>query len=433
MHRISIDPIILIGEDRVIWSKIIATEGSRSRYLSKHHKRPTRILCLCRKDGGGVEMGVSLRQGTYFLRAAHPGDGIRHRIGCPFHQDGTNRSDGTEARPVVTHEGGKTVLNLDLPAYMVDASSSSRETSQVSKSTGPSKTRKTGRLRTILDWLWNDAEINFWSPNFEGRRSYYWLKQRLDKSLADLSINGRGNQPLLVIPPYNQDHKENFLSAIKSFDDALTPVGGKHPVGVLMGMIKEVRPVGRGFAVLLKHSAREYHWLSANQWLMLNKSWFGRLNKNPEQGFDPGERDFFVAIAVTRNQKRDQPGNYWSKVEDFAAIEIADTKTWLPVDSGHERKLALNMVEQGRTFIKPMAIGENADLLPDFILEDTPEKHVIEVLGLMNNPDYVKRVEQKRAMYLKMKQPVIWWIPGGAEDMPDLPSAISQGASPQIW
>lgn len=421
MQRNSIDPIIIIGDAKVRWSTIVATEGSRFRYLAKHHKRQTKILCQCRVDGGGIEMGVSLRQGTYFLRAAHPGDGIRHKIGCPFHQDGTGRSDGTDAIPVVRHEGEKTILNLDLPAFLVDASASNRETNPKSSKNGPSKPRKVGKLRTLLDWLWSDAEINYWSPNFEGKRNYRWLKYRLDKSLSSLSINGRKSQPMLVIPPYDPNRKEEFIAPIKAFDEALKPWNGKYPVGVLMGLIKEVKPAGRGFTVLLKHAAREYHWLSTEQWMMLNKSWFGRLNKNPEQGFDPGERDFFVAIVVTRKPKRDQPGKYWSKIEEFAAIEITDTKTWIPVDSGHERKLALYMIEQGRSFIKPMAISEDGDVLPDFILEDTPEKHVIEVLGLMNDQEYIKRVEQKRAMYLKMNQPVIWWIPGGAQELPDLP------------
>lgn len=366
-------------------------------------------------------MGVSLRQGTYFLRAAHPGDGIRHKVGCPFHQDGSGRSDGTEASPVVTQDGQKTILNLDIPAYLADPSASDRETNSTSTRNGPAKLRKVGKLRTLLDWLWNDADLNFWSPKFEGKRNYRWLKYRLDKSISSLSINGRNNQQMLVIPPYDPSRMEEFLAPIKAFDDALKPSNGKYPVGVLLGLLKEVKPAGRGFTVLLKHNAKEFHWLSTEQWEGINKSWFSRWNKSPAEGFDPGNMDFFLALTVTRKQKRDQPGNYWSKVEDFATLPIADSKTWIPVDSGHERKLALAMVEQGRTFIKPMAIGEQTDVLPDFILEDTPEKHVIEVLGLMNIPEYVKHVEQKRAMYLKMKQPVIWWIPGGAQDLPALP------------
>jgi hypothetical protein len=371
-------------------------------------------------------MGVSLRQGTYFLRAAHPGDGIRHKLGCPFHQDGTSTSDGSDARPVVGHNGDKTILNLDLPAYLMDDSTSNRETTPHLGSNGASKPRKVGKLRTLLDWLWSESEINYWSPNFAGRRNYHWLKFRLDKSLSTMSINGRSSQPILVVPPYDPNKRDEFLAPIKAFEDELKPSGGKYPVGIIMGVLKEVKPVGNGFVVLLKHNAREFHWLRADQWERINNSWFGRQNQTPDQGYDPGEKEFFIAMTITRKEKRGQPGVYWSKVEDFASLPLADTRTWIPVDSGHERKLALAMVEQGRSFIKPIAIGAAPDTLPDFILEDTAEKHVIEVLGLMNDPEYVKRVNEKRAIYVKQKQPVIWWIPGAAHDLPDLPSVTSR-------
>lgn len=366
-------------------------------------------------------MGVSLRQGVYFLRAAHPGDGIRHKIGCPYHQDGSAGANGPDARPVVGHDGEKTILNLDLPAYLMDDSTSSRDATPKPNANGQSKPRKVGKLRTLLDWLWSESEINYWSPNFDGKRNYRWLKYRLDKALSTMSINGRSSQAILVVPPYDPKRMDEFLAPIKAFDDALTPSGGKYPVGILMGALKEVKPAGRGFTVLLKHNARDFHWLSADQWERINHSWFGRWNKNPEQGFDPGDKDFFIAMTITRKEKRGQPGVFWSKVEDFAALSLADTRTWIPVDSGHERTLALALVEQGRAFIKPISIGAAPDTLPDFILEDTTEKHVIEVLGLMNDPEYVKRVNEKRHIYVKQKQPVIWWIPGGAQDLPDLP------------
>jgi hypothetical protein len=127
----------------------------------------------------------------------------------------------------------------------------------------------------------------------------------------------------------------------------------------------------------------------------------------------------FVLLRVERVEGKRGP---WIAIRDMAALQLADTTSWVPVDSDLERRLALHLVSEKRQFRKPLAVEYNDDdLVPDFILEDRADRMHLEVLGRMTDPEYRAHAEDKRRRYKQDSQEVWWWDVSTTSVIPALP------------
>ncbi len=80
---------------------------------------------------------------------------------------------------------------------------------------------------------------------------------------------------------------------------------------------------------------------------------------------------------------------------------ILTESCFLPIDSNYERNFAKRAIyhllksDKGGPvkFVKPLdgVVHNDRYLLPDFLLEVGREKHLIEIMGMLNNPEYVSR------------------------------------------
>jgi hypothetical protein len=97
---------------------------------------------------------------------------------------------------------------------------------------------------------------------------------------------------------------------------------------------------------------------------------------------------------------------------------IACTDTFVPIDSLYEMTLADQLVAAQRSFIKPLRADNNADF-PDFILEDTKPRTVMEVFG-RDDPDYRLRADTKK------KRSIWFWDATTQRTPPQLPPPTPQ-------
>jgi len=85
------------------------------------------------------------------------------------------------------------------------------------------------------------------------------------------------------------------------------------------------------------------------------------------------------------------------------------TADWIPVDSGYEAAVAVQLVADGRRFEKPLRFDSGNDAtFPDFWLKDRASPVPLEVWG-MTDSEYLGRKEAKAAHYDQTYGAGTWW------------------------
>jgi hypothetical protein len=409
--------------------------ASRKLYLERYHGNAGDILCMCRHEG--VPMGVGRRQvpvTVYYFYPLHRSDPARHALGCPHHAPEQTTADVAKAVPVIQVEDGKIRVNLASPLYRGQPAVG-RGAGEDVKEDEPRDTRKApprGRLLTLLEVLWSEAELNMWSPWFEGKRHYNVVAYRLKQAAADIQVRQRDLLPLLHIPPkYTPDQEKARQQEREAFLEALREKDGKSYYGYVLGLFRDVVP-GKAEAVGIRISQSPLRlWMPKTAWHRAVHRWFH--DDQPQQH----------AAVMFRVSRRDGKQRPWLAVEDMAVMPLSDDTSYIPVASEYERRLVKKLVAESRRFRKPLSYEAATDeLLPDLILEDRQDRLYLEVLGRMTDPEYRARVVEKRARYEQMKQPVWWWDTESEPEIPPLPApdrmvsrvsslTVSQNTAPQ--
>jgi predicted nuclease of restriction endonuclease-like RecB superfamily len=102
------------------------------------------------------------------------------------------------------------------------------------------------------------------------------------------------------------------------------------------------------------------------------------------------------------------------------------SRHYIPADSSHEMQMAEALVDAGRTFTKPLRYDDEAEF-PDFRLQDQESECVVEVWGMMGNPDYEARKAEKIKSYKSRGVQVIEW--DTRRPMPNLSRLARRGAT----
>jgi hypothetical protein len=92
-----------------------------------------------------------------------------------------------------------------------------------------------------------------------------------------------------------------------------------------------------------------------------------------------------------------------------SAAVMATASAWIPVDSAYEAVVANKLIGEERSFEKPLRFdAEDNEVLPDFILTDTPSDCPLEVFG-MATQEYRERMAIKMARYDELYGAGGWW------------------------
>lgn len=415
----------------------VATQdrASRARWLGPYHGTDGVVRCLCRRDDP-IPMGVGCRtapQETYYLYPLHRTDPVRHAWGCPHRVSGSGTGLGS-AKPVVELKNGRINVNLETPLRRgtVRDDDEDAESKKQEKPDGTGRDRSAsarGKLLTLLQVLWSEAELNVWRPGFAGRRSYGVIRERLLEAADAIAVKGQALGPRLWVPaPYRPEREAERDAAMQGWLARLQPnAKGQRWYGLVVGLLRGIHaPRPGSIAVEVAHW-RWRLWVPAERWPSWARRW--ALDRYREDGGDtaePSEPAMLIAL-VLREEGRKGP---WLAVRELAVMPIADTDCWIPVDSGHERRLVQHLVNEGRRFWKPFAVeidqeqarGEG-ELVPDVVLEDRADRLHLEVLGMMSDPAYAAHWVEKARRYAAREQAVWTWDPAQQPALPVIPAA----------
>ncbi|KPF82187.1 hypothetical protein IP70_22170 [alpha proteobacterium AAP38] len=427
------DGQVFSGSDRKMKS------AAYTAAMVEHHGRAKgegAVFCLCQgADVTDTKLYISRREkgGTYHL-GRYPNTGPAHATDCEFWElpRETSGLDGYDISVVQTLDDGTLKVKLRRPLRQ------NLQPNEAPATPPPTGTPATGRrsqtamtTRGALDLLWQTADLNHWRPGMAGKRHsgvvHYHLvlaarKVKASRDLIDdVAVFGFSDMP----KPHYADMARRNARVLDSRHAESTPK--ERRLILVIGTISGVKETVTGYRIVVDGFAHQRLNLEVSLKLLdgLSRMFpvFGRLRAG---SLFPGER----AVGLFHARIEERPRDGWTRLEADAGAVMAISEQWIPVESSYELTMAQFLVEQQRSFVKPLRYDATEDVLfPDFLLTDCgPPLLPVEVWG-RDDADYEARrlvkIEQYKELY--PDAPLYEWDATRDDKPPALPPKRSRG------
>lgn len=381
--------------------------------LKKLHLRggKPRPKCLCKNEP--VDICVCSGGKNYFLRKM-PTTGEQHHPSCFFYSAPelfSGLKAYTSEAITITDEKISISANITIKKQ-------STNTEIVDSVT---RIRKKGEIHDrqnrvtimgIASVLWEQSGVYSWEPYFKERKwsvAYSKLKEIIDNTIVNrvkLSTN------FYLVGWWYKDNKidyKNFLAnliKIKKY-------------GFVLGEVKKIYQSKYNYAVELKDLPSSSLYFATNVYENMTESYPNEIRAIENNNEALRDKVFGLFYIESKGKS----------ATIHQAILFRTNKYFIPVSSSYELRLADYLIEQNRSFNKPMRYdaGKNT-FFPDFILKDTGEQvYYCEVWGMTNNPDYTERMNKKIEYYNETDSLLWQWDAVHENEIPELPKSKSIG------
>ncbi|ABX19255.1 MULTISPECIES: DUF1173 family protein [Burkholderia cepacia complex] len=363
------------------------------RQLERAKLNPGYAQCLCRGTAAPLRLQIR-RYGSLLHLAGWPDEGPLHdRQSCSFHKDPNEAGSETgRTLPGVVTTAVGLLAKLDVALTQRTINTVSRGTRQAG---APTSSRRSTPLLGFLQALWLVAGLNRWSAT-DRVRNWGVCNARILAGLGDAMINGEPAEKILHVMRRFQEADRVAINS--EFDAFLGRVGqrnGTNHRGLVVGEISEIGTTPYGRSITLRQSAKRYY--CSNDLIDLAEKRYAHALRAL------GDRAARVAaiLVIERTAK----GHH--VIVDFAAMLCSST--YVACDSIHEVAMANRLVAEGRSFDKPIRLDTGGDMLPDFVLTDTPAPTHVEVYGMNGMATYEARKREKQRLRLSRGIPAVEW------------------------
>lgn len=377
-------------------------------------ERRLRPRCLCRqdRDGQGIEMYVArLMDGCIVKRM--PKTGIQHATTClsyvpPSDISGLGSLLGTAI--VEDPTTGKTTLKIDFPVSKLPGRTA-QHPSDSSRNSVAANGHRLG-LGDLLHYLWDQAELTHWRPEFSGRRTWGTVRKHLMQAAENKFIHRQALLGSLYIPEVFSVEQRDAIQCRRQrfWAHGIPRHRQPQPMLLMVAEVKDLALARYGYKAVFKHLP--------DQAFALDDALYRRLCKSFEHelilwGTEP---DLHLVMIVTF--RLDEAG-----LPCIVELSLLlTTAQWLPVDDAWDRQLVGALVRQDRIFIKTLRyITPSTQALVRASLLDcgpTPCSLIIDRGEHLNCLSYTEGTE------LDSNDPVWRWNPTLGE-MPALPSRLA--------
>lgn len=313
-----------------------------------YHKR-VRPLCLCKE--GGLAMYIA-QVGDQYLVKRMPLSGGAHDPAClsyepPEELSGLGVLIGSAIQ--VDPESGMSALKVGFSLTKIGA--------RAAPSTGISGTdtlageAKKLSLRSLLQYLWHQAELTAWTSRWTGKRHWWNIRWHLIEAAGQMMVKGGMLSEILFVPePFRTKDKaaiEQRRSA--ALVPALPPKSGPRRLMILIGEVKDFAPSRRGHRLIVKHLP--------DFPVMLEEDLHRRLKARFEKEmalWDADEASHLIAIATFGLS----PAGL-AVVEDMALMVVAEN--WVPYESAYEKRLVDALAKVRERSVKGLRYNLSTD------------------------------------------------------------------------
>jgi hypothetical protein len=264
----------------------------------------------------------------------------------------------------------------------------------------------------LLHLLWEEAGLNRWTPRLgRARRRWPFVREALDR--AALRIVPARNQTLsdrlAMIGYADEDGPALLRETARNCGDTWRIL--------LLGIVDDIALVnwqdGQQFCALRFDGAGAY-----NLRVSAASLWHERVARRYPMAtaalaLPRTERAIRVVGLVTATVRVGVTQGLSlvrCRADDIALMEV-EPDTLTPVSSSHELAIARALVEQRRSFVRPLRFDAGREtVLPDFVLTDTgdPRGTPMEVFGRADEAYAARRAEKAR-YYDEVYGQAHWW------------------------
>lgn len=375
--------------------------------LESAYTRKERPRCHCQV--AGVEMYVAKIGGRHFVKRM-PNSGALHAPGCESYEpppelSGLGQVMGTAIEENV--DDGYTAIKLGFSlskgGTRAPPSGPSIESDSV-KTDGNKLT-----LRGMLHYLWEQAGFNRWSPQMDGKRSWYVIRKFLLQNAQAKRAKGQELADILFVPEqFRPDDKDAI--AQRRFAH-FARIAGAHKSGrrlnLVIGEVKDIGQSRYGYKVVLKHLP--------DAPFMLNEDMHKRLLKRfaVELGLWDAADDIHLVLI----------GTFSVGATGVASLEetalMVCNLNWIPIESMYDKNLVDHLIELGRRFGKGLRynLPSSRPLAAAVLFDTEPLTTALYIVPPGSEDDYMGAVDELIAASALAS----WSWRAGEAQMPALP------------
>ncbi|MCG8612057.1 MAG: DUF1173 domain-containing protein [Pseudomonadales bacterium] len=332
--------------------------------LGSAYKSRERPLCLCMSPG--IPMYIARTSDNSYALKRMPNSGQHHHPDCDSYEiPGELSGRGEVENKAISEdqETGLTNLKLDfsLTKLSVNRTISKDETKEpAAVKADPTKLT----IRSLLHFLYEEAGLNKWVPNMEGKRSWFVIRAYLLQAAQNkVARNHPLGEALLIPEQFSLDHKDEIVARRRQFFSKLKKQGNKHPMGILVGEVKAIEEARFGHKMIIKHMPDTPVYMGEDVFKRINKAFSTQL-----AFFYENESIHLLTICTFLISASGSP-----QVDTISFMVV--NRNWLPFENIEELELLERLCSGRRQFIKGLRYNLGlSDVIASVLLTDTEDK-----------------------------------------------------------
>lgn len=347
---------------------------------------------------GGVEMYISKHR-TFVIKRM-PGTGAQHHPSCESFEDEASHSGrgALLGSAIVPATDDFVDLRVDFPLARAAG-----RTSKAIPNGGTADVTSTPRrmsLQALLQFLFEQAGFNRWSPAMDGRRHQGVIQKYVYEAAAELRLKGEVLADRLYIPErFDEAMKEQISARRRERLSILSPSdGGGYEMALVVGELKDVIESSGAMRIRIRHMADAPLTMETKGWERLQRkfSWMFDLKAS-----EVGDQIRVIMCLLV-----------YAKQEHVLHVDTATcmltSRNWIPLDAAFEVDVVGKLTEGKRRFLKPLRYDAGpSEAFPNFLLLDTGSVptplHVLS--GFMSKAAFAAK---EKAIALSDTAPWVW-------------------------
>jgi hypothetical protein len=317
--------------------------------LPDAYRKRIRPLCLCTE--GGLSMYIA-HVGDQYIIKRMPMSGGEHDPACPSYEPPDELSGlgvlmGSAIQ--VDPESGMSALKVAFSVTKIGIRAApSAGTNATDTIAGDAKKLS---LRSVLHYLWHQAELTAWTSRWAGKRHWWNIRWHLIEAAGQMTVKGGMLNEILFVP-------EPFRSADKAAIEqrrtaalvpALPPRSGPRRLMILVGEAKDFAPTRSGHRLIVKHMPDFPFLLDERRYLRLK----GRF-ENELALWDADEASHLIAVATFGLTPTGL-----AVIEEVALMVVAEN--WVPYESAYEKRLVDTLAKLRDRSVKGLRYNLSAE------------------------------------------------------------------------
>ena len=369
----------------LIGSEIVRpTDYDFEQKIESAYNQKIRPRCVCKAPP--VEMYIARLNNGHIVKKM-PDSGSKHHPSCQSYDMPPELSGRSELDTAIKREGEDVNLRVD---FSLTKSSVTRDMTVTDSSTVKEEVKAEPKklgIRSLLQFLYEEAEFNKWHPKMEGKRNWYIVRKYLLAATEHKQTKRQELKNVLLLPESFQiDRKDEIIAARAKFVSQFgSDKSNKQKLGILVGELKDIEPSRFGGKITIKHMPEKN--------LFADKTLFKKINKAFEKELCFFEQDENVHLLIICTFYISITG--YLQVDTFSCMLVDEN--WLPFDNLDELELNNKLVSAKRSFIKNQRynLSENA-IFASALLTDCFEPTAIFTIPAEASEQYYDQLEEIR-------------------------------------